>query len=210
MCTVCALLRLVTMRPMTTANLMEQNMNFTSARRFALPILLAGALLGLSPAATAAPPVKGDPPADFPDNLRLPAGTACSGFDLLLQATGSNATVRTFLDKSGKPIRIFSGGRGFTLTYTRLDSEGAPVRSITIRPTGSVRNTVLNPDGSQTITETGTAGLIMFPTDKPAGPTTTQYNGRIVYKVENPGPDNVTTLLSTTGTSRDICAELGA
>lgn len=207
--TVCALPLVIT-RPTTTANLMEQNMKTSSARRFTLPVLLVGALLGLSPAATAAPPIKGDPPADFPDNLVLPAGTACPGFDLLLQATGSNATVRTFLDKLHNPIRIFSGGRGFTLTYTRLDSAGVAVRAITIRPTGSVRNTVLNTDGSQTITETGTAGLIMFPTDNPAGPTTTQYNGRIVYRVVNPGPDNVTTLLSTTGTSRNICAELGA
>lgn len=185
-------------------------MKYTSARRFALPILLAGGFLALSPAATAAPPIKEDPPADFPANLVLPAGTACPGFDLLLEATGSNATVRTFLDKSGNPIRIFSGGRGYTLTYTRLNSAGEPVRSVTIRPTGSVRSTVLNPDGSQTITETGTAGLILFPTDFPPGPTTTQYSGRIIYKVVNPGPNNVTTLLSTTGTKRDICAELGA
>ena len=183
-------------------------MKFTSARRFTLPILLAGGLLALSPVATAAPPIKEDPPADFPDNLVIPAGQACPDFDLLLQATGSNANVRTYLDKAGNPIRIFSGGRGYTQTNTRLNSEGEAVRSVTIRPTGSVRNTVINPDGSLTVTETGTAGLVMFPTDFPPGPSTTQYSGRIVYKVVDPGPNNVTTLLSTTGTKRDICAEL--
>jgi hypothetical protein len=174
-----------------------------------LPILLAGGLFAVLPVATAAPPIREDPPADFPENFVIPAGQACPGFDVLLQATGSNANVRTFLDKAGNPIRIFSGGRGYTLTYTRLNSDQEPVRSVTIRPTGSVRNTVLNADGSQTVTETGTAGLILFPTDTPEGPSTTQYSGRIVYRVVDPGPNNVTTLLSTTGTKRDICAELG-
>jgi hypothetical protein len=65
---------------------------------------------------------------------------------------------------------------------------------------------VNNPDGAQTVTGTGHNGLILFPTDIPAGPTTTQYIGRIVYTV-NP-TTGVFTLLSTTGQETDICAEL--
>jgi hypothetical protein len=46
----------------------------------------------------------------------------------------------------------------------------------------------------------------MFPTDIPAGPTTTHYIGRIVYNVDpNTG---VFTLVRTSRNQRDICAEL--
>jgi hypothetical protein len=48
--------------------------------------------------------------------------------------------------------------------------------------------------------------LILFPSDIPAGPTTTHYIGRIVYNVDP--KTGVFTLVSTTGQERDICAEL--
>lgn len=183
-------------------------MKSTSIRKFSPIVLMTSVLLAVSSSATAAPPIKEDPPEDFPPDLILPAGTACPGFDLLVEATGSNANVRTFVDKKGNTIRILSAGRGYTLTYTRLDEDLQPVDSVTIRPTGSNRTVVQNPDGTLTVTDTGTAGLILFPGDKPAGPSSTQYYGRIVYEVEDPGGENIITLLSTSGTSIDICAEL--
>lgn len=180
----------------------------TAMRKFAPTAVIMTVLLAASSTATAAPPIKEDPPEDFPENLVLPAGTACPGFDLLVEATGSNANVRTFLDKKGNVVRILSAGRGYTLTYTRLDKKGEPVDSVTIRPTGSNRTVVQNPDGTLTVTDTGTAGLILFPADTPMGPSSTQYYGRIVYNVEDPGGKNIITLLSASGTSIDICAEL--
>jgi hypothetical protein len=49
---------------------------------------------------------------------------------------------------------------------------------------------------------TGHFVLIFFPTDVPAGPSTTQYVGRVVY-IDNKG---MFTLQSVSGTSLNICA----
>jgi hypothetical protein len=46
--------------------------------------------------------------------------------------------------------------------------------------------------------------LILFPTDVPAGPSTTLYVGRVVFTVVG----DVFTLRSTSGTATDICAAL--
>ena len=66
-------------------------------------------------------------------------------------------------------------------------------------------NAVFNADGSQTVTVTGHNVLILFPSDVPAGPSTTLYVGRVVYTI---GTDGVFTLVSTSGTATDICAAL--
>jgi hypothetical protein len=173
----------------------------TTTRRITPSVLLTAALLAVSPAAIAAPPEKGDPVADL-GPITLAAGLACKDFPLLVEGTGSNVSVRTFTDRNGDVVRVVQTGRGYTLTYTNLETK----ESVTIRPTGSNRSTVENPDGTTTVTETGTAGIILFPSDTPPGPSTTQYYGRIVYTLADDG----STLLSldTTGTSRDICAEL--
>lgn len=176
-------------------------MKITTTRRFTSSALLAVALLALSPAAIAAPPVKGDPVPNL-GPFDLPAGIACPDFPLRVEGTGSDAKVRTFLDRNGEVVRILQTGKGYTLTYTNL----ATMESVTIRPTGSNRRTVVNTNGTFTVTETGTAGIISFPLDNPPGPSTIQYYGRIVYTLDTDG----STLLSlkTTGTSRDICEEL--
>jgi hypothetical protein len=64
---------------------------------------------------------------------------------------------------------------------------------------------VFNADGSQTVTVTGHNVLILFPTDVPAGPSTTLYVGRVVCTI---GVDQVFTLKSTSGKATDICAAL--
>ena len=55
------------------------------------------------------------------------------------------------------------------------------------------------------MTATGHNVLILFPSDVPAGPSTTLYVGRVVYTI---GTDGVFTLVSTRGTATDICAAL--
>ena len=66
---------------------------------------------------------------------------------------------------------------------------------------------VTTPDGrTTTVTVTGHSLLILFPTDVPAGPSTTGYVGRIVFTI-----DNITglfTLQETRGTATDLCAAL--
>jgi hypothetical protein len=47
--------------------------------------------------------------------------------------------------------------------------------------------------------------LILFPSDVPEGPSTTLYVGRVVFTIDDAG---VFTVVSTSGKSTDICAEL--
>ena len=108
-------------------------------------------------------------------------------------------------------MRTITAGKGVDLTYTNygtepIDSNPVAGESVTVKTAGSVTKTVFNPDGTLTMTGTGHNGLILFPTDIPAGPTTTHYIGRIVFNVDP--TTGVFTLLSTTGQERDICAEL--
>ena len=138
-----------------------------------------------------------DPP------IILPAGLACEDFALEISGTGGNLHTKVFEDRDGNPVRTITAGKGVLLTYTNLDSGN----SVTIRTDGSVTQIRQNPDGTQTVSATGHNGLVLFPTDIPAGPTTTQYIGRLVYNVDP--ATGVFTLVSTSGSQRDICAELG-
>ena len=47
--------------------------------------------------------------------------------------------------------------------------------------------------------------VIMFPTDVPAGPTTTLYTGRVALRTS---PAGVTTIVRESGRALDICAAL--
>jgi hypothetical protein len=136
------------------------------------------------------------------DPITLPAGLACEDFALEISGTGGNLHTKVFEDRDGNPVRIITAGKGVLLTYTNLDSGD----SVTIRTDGSVTKTTFNPDGTQTVSATGHNGLVLFPTDIPAGPTTTQFIGRIVYNVDP--ATGIFTLVSTSGSQRDICAEL--
>jgi hypothetical protein len=105
-------------------------------------------------------------------------------------------------DEEGNVVRLLEAGKGVLLTYTNLDTG----ESVTIRTDGSVASTRVNADGTLTVTATGHNGLILFPTDIPAGPTTTHYIGKLVYDIDP--VTGVFTLVSSSGQQRDICAEL--
>jgi hypothetical protein len=139
--------------------------------------------------------------ADEPDQVfDLPAGLACD-FHLLLEVFGGNQVMKEFTDENGNPVRMLSAGKGSLLVFTNLDTGN----TLSLTTGGSVSHTTLNPDGSQTVTGTGHTGLILFPTDVPAGPSTTQYQGRIVYTID---PDGVFTLQEVDARETDICAAL--
>jgi hypothetical protein len=142
----------------------------------------------------------GPPQPVEPEEFELPAGQACD-FGLRVAQSGGNLHIKRFRDRNGVVVRTIQAGKGFLLTYTNLDTGN----SVTIRTDGSVSKTTFNPDGTQTVSATGHNGLILFPSDVPAGPTTTHYVGRIVYTIDQSG---VFTLVSTSGSQRDICAEL--
>ena len=129
------------------------------------------------------------------------AGVACE-FELALDLAGGDKRVdRTFVDADGNPVRMLSAGVGSQLTFTNLSNDA----TVALPANGAVTRTVFNADGSQTVTATGHNVLILFPADVPAGPSTTLYVGRVVFRVDAQG---VFTLESTRGTARDICAAL--
>jgi hypothetical protein len=132
----------------------------------------------------------------------FPEGQACPDFALRVTGTGGNLHSKEFVDRHGNLVRTITAGKGVLLTYTNLETG----TSVTVRTDGSVTQIRENPDGTQTWTATGHNGLILFPTDIPAGPTTTQYIGRIVFNVDP--ATGIFTLLRTSGSQRDICAEL--
>ena len=149
------------------------------------------------PIAAPAPP---PPPPDLV--IDLPAGLACAGFGLRVEIWGNpNRVYRQFLDRNGNIVRMLSAGKGNTLAFTNVSTG----EQLWLQPNGAVGQVVLNLDGSYTETDTGHNVLVLFPTDVPAGPSTTLYVGRIVYTVDASG---VYTLQRVSGTSTDICAAL--
>lgn len=170
-------------------------MSISTRRRVGATALVAAALVAVaSPApALAAPPY----------DVVIDAGQACADFDLGLNFESEPNTIyREFTDRSGNVVRTLTAGKGYDLTLANA-STGVEVA---LKGNGTVTRTTLNADGTETVVLTGHNVLILFPTDIPAGPTTTLYVGRVVYEVNT---DDVFTLIGTAGESRDICAELG-
>jgi hypothetical protein len=130
----------------------------------------------------------------------FPAGIACT-FPLDLDAVDSR-TVHEFTDANGNDVQLITGLAGPT-TFTNTDT-GA---SLTLPARGAVWKLVTTPDErTTTFTATGHFVLILFPTDVPAGPSTTYYVGRVVFTIDN--LTGVFTLQETRGTATDLCAAL--
>ena len=130
----------------------------------------------------------------------LPAGLACD-FHLLVESWGGNQVYKEFVDKNGELVRMLSAGKGSRLLFTNLDTPA----TFSVKANGSVTHITFNHDGSYTSSTTGHNVLILFPSDVPAGPSTTAYVGRVVYTVDINGNF---TLQEVSGRSTDICAAL--
>lgn len=164
--------------------------SFSKRMSVAAAVALTTALAASADAALAAP---------FHDEFD--PGVACT-FGLAVDGVGGDKRVeRTFVDADGNPVRMLSAGVGSQLTFTNLSNDA----TIALRANGAVQRTVFNADGSATVTSTGHNVLILFPSDVPAGPSTTLYVGRVVFTVDANG---VFTVVSTSGTATDICAAL--
>ena len=136
--------------------------------------------------------------------LDFPAGLACSFVELRLVISSSDQRViREFTDKNGNVVRVLSAGKGATLTFTNL-STGA---SLVVKTNGSNSKTTINADGTQTVVATGYNVIILFPSDLPAGPSTTLYVGSVTYTIDT---NAVFTITKNSGTTTDICAALTA
>jgi hypothetical protein len=132
--------------------------------------------------------------------ISLPAGTACE-FPLDIEVSGGKRIIREFTDRNGNVVKVIEAGKGFDLTFTNAETG----ESIAFPSNGSVSQTTFNADGSSTVQATGHNVVIFFPTDVPPGPSTTLYEGRLVYTVDANG---VFTLQSSSGPTTDICALL--
>jgi hypothetical protein len=140
--------------------------------------------------------VAGAGPASADFQVTFPAGTACAGFDVSVSGTGGNANIRSFVNG-----RTVTAGTGSSLVFTNLSSG----QTVSFSSNGAVQQTTTNADGTQTVTAEGHNVLILFPTDKPAGPSTTLIVGRVVYNVD--AAQNFT-VKSIKGTTTDICIHL--
>jgi hypothetical protein len=143
-----------------------------------------------------------DPAAAQDHDLVLPAGVACADFDLGLDFGVDSRNLHEFTDAEGNVVRAILAGRANAVTLTNLDT-GA---TLLIGAKGSMWNIVNHPDGTSTITTNGHLVLILFPTDVPAGPSTTLYVGRVVFTFEN--ATGFTTVQGHEGTATDLCAAL--
>ncbi|GAA2155535.1 hypothetical protein FHX52_4041 [Humibacillus xanthopallidus] len=130
----------------------------------------------------------------------FPVGTACN-FPLRVDGTGGNRIDRTFTDEAGNLVRILSTGTGFALTFTNLSTG----KTLSLPSNGAVTRTTPLAGGLTRNVLTGHNVLFLYPSDVPAGPSTTLFTGRAVFTAT---PSSDYTLLETHGTSRDLCAEL--
>jgi len=136
----------------------------------------------------------------FGATITFPKGVACS-YELQVDITGGNQQFREFKDKDGNVVRTLATGRGTQLVFTNTTNS----QSDTLKSNGSVQKVTYNSDGTQTWVTTGHNVLILYPEDRPAGPSTILYVGRVTFTVET---DGTFTLQGTTGASVDICAFL--
>ena len=168
-------------------------MSVPTRHRLGAATFLAAALAAI------AIPVPAHAALDF--DLVLPAGLACD-FDLGLNITpGEHTVTKEFTDADGNPVRTLTAGRGSALTFTNVSTGAA----VSLESNGSVSTTTFHADEISTVQSTGHNVIILFPTDVPAGPTTTLYVGRVTY---NATADGVFTIIGSSGQTRDICAEL--
>ena len=153
--------------------------------------------------ATAAPAAAQDPTHD----LTLEPGVACADFAVGLDVVGGKRNVREFTDKDGEVVRILVTGRAEAVVLTNLEE---PEKSVTAPSRGAATRVTVNGDGTSTVTHTGNLVLFLFPTDDPAGPSTTLVQGRTVFTVApDPIPDSdLLTVQSITGRTTDLCAAL--
>lgn len=149
--------------------------------------------------AAAAAPKRPVPP---PDPIDLPAGAACEDFDLRIQQGQAPQPRRVFRDRGNNMVRIMTTGKGVDLTFTNRDT-GA---TYALKANGSNSKTTIDPvTGIQTVRATGHNVIVLFPTDVPAGPSTTLFTGQVAYTI---APTGIWTLTKVAGTTVDICAEL--
>ncbi len=152
---------------------------------------------------TAAPAAAADPPTY---DLELPRGIACADFAVGLDFIGGKRNVRQFTDANGDVVGVLVTGAAEAVVLTNLTTG----ESVTAPSRGAATRITDTGEGTSTVVHTGNLLLILFPTDDPAGPSTTLIQGRTVFTVApDPFPDSdLITVQSITGKTTDLCAAL--
>jgi hypothetical protein len=133
----------------------------------------------------------------------FPAGVVCE-FGLHVAAFGDvDDPGKMRNDKDGNIVQKVASGVGYDLVFTNVSTS----MSVTTKANGSNNWTTTRSDGTTTTVLTGHNIVFMFPTDVPAGPSTTLYVGRVVIEIDAAG---VYTLTHVAGRQFDICAALSA
>jgi hypothetical protein len=160
--------------------------------RYVFAVMMA-AVLGYGSPTSAA-----DGPPDFV--VTFPAGLACSYFDLQIEGWNGKQHVKEFKDKNGNVVRVPSAGTGSALRYTNVSTG----QTFSSKSNGAVTHTTYNAAGTSTLKLTGHNLVILFPTDTPAGPSTTLYDGgRVVIAIDVNGNF---TVQEESGNKTNICA----
>jgi hypothetical protein len=138
------------------------------------------------------------------DLIVLPKGQACPDFGVTIDLISPDHRVsKTFFDKNGNPVRYLNAGQGNHFVFTN----SASGVTLTVKTGGSVEHITPNPNGTQTWITTGHELVVLFPSDTPAGPSTTLYIGRLMFTID-PSSFTFLGIQSFTGKSTDICAAL--
>ena len=164
-------------------------------RHFSACLLAAAAAMVCLPAAA-----DDQGPPDF--TAQYPEGMACSNFSLQVEVWNGQGKTKDLGDHNGRH-RTLSIGRGGAFRYTNMLTG----KQATSESQGTLQlTTTFDADGSQKVNILGSLLLIWFPTDIPAGPSTTFYDrGQVFFKLS---PDGVGTLVKSKGASMDVCAAL--
>jgi hypothetical protein len=138
------------------------------------------------------------------DPIIVPKGQGCPTFTLRLDNTDFPPVRKSIDDAAGEPVVILlASGKSGAITYTNVEtgkSVAFPSRGTLLKETPTATPNVVIQEFS------GNVGLVLFPTDKPAGPSTIQLNGRLVAEFNK--VTGATVLQKLVGHQIDICAQL--
>jgi len=173
----------------------ERHMHPNRFRRIAISTVLISAAMtvGAQPASAQTPE----------HDVVLPAGQGCPTFSLALDNIEGPPVRKSTTTTNGTEVILLASGKSGAIVYTNV----ATGESVAFPSRGTLLKETPTSDPSVVIQEfSGNVGLVLFPTDQPAGPSTVQLNGRLVTVFNK--ATGATTVKKLVGHKTDICAEL--
>jgi hypothetical protein len=128
-------------------------------------------------------------------------GVACADFPVQIEFRGTSKQARTLPARDGD-TRFAVAGRDYEYRFVN------PITNATFTMTrsASLLTQTTRPDGTARLAINGNAWVVLYPTDTPAGPSTTVFSGRVVINVAADG--TTYEVVQWTGRRTDVCAAL--